>query len=272
MSTEKSRYVYLYSAVRTGVVVYVGRGDASRPTDHDLEDDNPGLAQEIRNGGCLVSVIDCGSNMSAEVVEGALISAGLDHTRFDLSNRRKDKHQFTPLGVPQNLAGRASLDPLTPQRIANNLRRPVLFVRTGPRNLADPERGVINPARPEPWAIADRLCRDWQMVPWLKHWRRYPQSRPVALVGIAGTRRRYVSGAIDLRKFNWADAEVDGGYVAIPCDGPTSVFGTSGPTDTGLDAFELRGRGVLNGRIFNQGAASVQVFTSRGKMQRPPQR
>jgi hypothetical protein len=260
--TDESRFVYIYLSSSRGddVPVYVGRGTAGRIDDHGIDDPNAGLAAIIESGEYAVEVLDCGDPTTAAVVEGALISAMWGRSRVDLRNRRRDQFNFSPLGVPVALASRRGEPALTPSQIAGLLKGSVLFVRIGPKALSDPSRAVIDPGRPSPGAVADRLRRWWYIAPWVDRWKDTPEEAPVALVGIAGSKHRYVIGSVDLTGFDWNRLEWSGKAAGFPLV----------PDDACLDGFRLRGRTVREGAVFGRlNRELARVYDHGGPVEMP---
>ena len=262
MIPAASRFVYMYLSTGAGeeVPVYVGRGTADRVADHGTTDSNAELAEIIAGGEYAVEVLDCGDASTAKVVEGALISAMLGRSKVDLRNDRLDQFNFSPLGVPVALASRRGKPALAPSEIAMRLKGNVLFVRIGPKALTDLSRGLIDPGNPRPDAVSDRLRQWWQIAPWVSAWRGDPGREPVALVGIAGTKHRYVIGAVDLRKFDWSTLEWNGKAASFPVVAE----------DASLDGFDLRGRTIREGAIFGRSSWEfAQVYDQNGPIHRP---
>lgn len=262
-SGEESRFVYLYSDEKTGNVFYVGRGTADRVTDHGREDANAKLAERLDLGEYVVESMDCGDAETAKAVEGALISAGSEHKKFSLLNQRRDEYQFSPIGVPLHLSGRGAEEGLSPEGIVQRVGGPVLFVYLTSGKLNEPGRKEINPAKPDPEAVADRLLRHWYTAVWSDRWARGGGEPAQALVGLTGKKHRYVIGAVDLSDFEWSSLIEHGNQREFP----VSVLPGSEPTDDALDALELRGRRVP-GFKFGQGAHLVKLWDSRGEVSR----
>lgn len=261
MSIGDSRFVYIYLSSAGGkeVPVYVGRGTADRVEGHGIDDRNAELAAIIESGEYAVEVLDCGDPATAIVVEGALISAMLGRSKVDLKNRRLDQFNFSPLGVPVSLASRRGERALAPSEIAAQLKGNVLFVRIGAKALNDPERGLIDPGRPSPEAVADRLRQWWYIASWVSLWERYPEQAPIALVGVAGSKHRYVIGAVDLRSFDWGTLVWDGKAASFPI----------AAEDAWIDGFDLRGRTIREGAIFGRSSWEfAQVYDQNGPIDR----
>ena len=255
MATDASRFVYLYTTANNKVPVYVGRGTASRIDGHGVDDANPQLAKIIASGDYAIEVLDCGDPKSAELVEGALISAMHGRSQVKLCNGRLDKYVFEPLGVPQSLGHRRSEPGLTPTEIASHVGGPVLLVRIGSKKLRDPERAVIAPGHPSDESIADRMRRYWKIRSWIPQWIEHSELAPRALIGIAGEEHRYVIGSIDLKNFDWSTV-----------DGRADVELSISPRGDQLDAYALRGRTVLEGKIFKRGE-NVRLYNSDGRIE-----
>lgn len=260
---EESRFVYLYTSTKNNadVPVYVGRGTETRPEDHGVDDQNEELAAIIATGEYAIEVLECPNPDSAELVEGALISAMRGRTKVALTNGRNDSHVFVPLGVPPDLAERRTLPAMTPTEIAQYLGKRVLFVYIGPKRLKDPNRGVINLARPDPGAVLDRVQHWWQIKPWVERWTQTPSEAPVAVVGIAGTKHKYVIGSLDVSTLDWNTVVYDGAKVSIPI---------TLDDESVLDGFELRGRTVRDGAIFSRYRQDhARLYDSSGQIERP---
>jgi hypothetical protein len=259
---EASRFVYLYLSTGAGkeVPVYVGRGTTNRVADHGTTDSNAELAAIIAGGEYAVEVLDCGDATTATVVEGALISAMLGRSKVDLKNHRLDEFTFSPLGVPVALAARRGMAALAPSEIASRLQGNVLFVRIGPNALTDPSRALIDPGNPSSEAVTDRLMHWWQIAPWVSAWKADPGQEPVALVGIAGLKHRYIIGAVDLSNFDWGTLEWDGRAASFPVVAD----------DASLDGFDLRGRTIRDGAIFGWRSWELaRVYDENGPITRP---
>lgn len=262
MSEDESRFVYLYLSTKgnSEVPVYVGRGTAGRVEGHGVDDSNSELASVIAGGEYAIEVLDCHDSKTAIIVEGALISAMRGRSKVALTNGRQDQHVFTPLGVPLELSSRRGLPALTPTEVAELVEGRVLFVRVGPKGLNSLDRGVIDPGKPEAGAVADRLRRWWQIAPWISQWVSDPAKAPCVLVGIAGTKHRYIVGAIDLRSFDWNSLDWTGRSASFPLD----------PDNAQLDGFDLRGRTILDGAIFGRASWELaQVYDPSGCVERP---
>lgn len=262
-SGSESKFVYLYSEAKTGSVFYVGRGTADRVTDHGPEDANAKLAEHLNQREYLVESMDCGDPETAKAVEGALISAGLEHQKFSLLNERRDEYQFSPIGVPPHLAGRGAEEALSAEDIVQRVGGPVLFVYLASGKLKEPRRKEINPAAPNPEAVADRLLGSWYTAVWSDNWARGEGEPAKALVGLTGQKHRYVIGAVDLSGFNWSSLVEHGNQREFP----VSVLPGNEPTDDAFDAFELRGRRVPDLK-FGQGVHLAKLWDSRGEVSR----
>lgn len=262
-SGDESKFVYLYSDVRTGTVFYVGRGTANRVTDHGREDANTELAKRIAQDGYIVESMDCGDAGAAKMVEGALISAGLEHAKFSLLNKRREANQFWPIGVPRHLVGRSAERSLSAKDVVERVGGPVLFVYLTPGYINEPGRKEINPAKPDPEAVADRMRHKWYTAVWSDKWARGEGVPARALVGLIGEKHRYVIGAVDLSGFEWSSLVEHGNQREFP----VSVLPGSEPTDDALDAFQLRGRRVPNVK-FGQGAHLAKLWDAQGEVSR----
>lgn len=262
MRVDDSRFVYIYlsSAGAKEVPVYVGRGTATRVVEHGIDDPNAELASIIESGEYAVEVLDCGDPATAVVVEGALISAMLGRSKINLKNGRRDQFNFSPLGVPLSLASRRGERALTPAEIAAQLKGNVLFVRIGAKELNDPARGVIDPGNPSPDAVADRLKQWWYIESWVGLWEKHPEQAPIALVGVAGSKHRYIIGAIDVKSFDWGTLEWDGKAVSFPI----------AAEDASIDGFDLRGRTIREGAIFGRSQWQfARLYDQNGPISRP---
>ncbi len=263
MTEEISRFVYIYSKAESNVIIYVGRGTAERITDHGLEDSNLSLADALNEEMYSIEVMECPNEVTAKYVEGALISALLGRNKVQLRNKRLDKYSFVPLGVPHHLAERRTEPPITPQELAQKVAGRVLLVRIGPRDLSDPTRGRINPALIDDGAVIDRIRKEWKISGFVRRWVEMPNEAPIVLVGVAGKKHRYVIGAMDLRKVDWNQVEVDGSFVAIP--EPTQ---SESDQDDPLDALGLRGLTLKEAKIFSQTSLAV-VYDANGQVPKP---
>ena len=258
--SESSKYVYLYLQVRGNreVPVYVGRGTASRVTSHSVDDPNAALASILSQGKYSVEIMDCGNEERAILVEGALISALRGRTSVDLKNRRLDKHSFVPLGVPISLSYRGAEKPLRPVEVAQMAGGPVILVRIGAGNLSSDGRGIIDYGNPDDAAVADRVARWWYLSEWIERWSDRDELKPVALIGVAGSKNKFILAALDLREVNWSSLTRNGRQVAFSSD--------EGDIPE-LDAFSLRGRKLVEVPPFTQsGRGLVKIFESSGEV------
>ena len=267
MSNDESRFVYMYLDTANGAEtpVYIGRGTSTRVESHDDNDPNVDLAKIIEMGEYSVEILDCGDDRTAKIVEGGLISAMRGRTRIDLKNRRHDQYNFTPLGVPRSLASRRGENALTPTEIAGQVRGNVLYVRIGPRALNDQGRGCIDPGNPSDKAVADRLIHWWYIpAQWIETWQSNCDAQPmapIALVGIAGHKHRYIVGSIDLRDFDWGMVESAGRQIGLP---------SKLAINPQIDAYGLRGRTVREGAIFGRAKwEHVRLYGENGRIDRP---
>lgn len=221
---------------------YVGRGTHGRATSHDMFDGNEKLARAFEDNELSLLVLDCETEHAMVVTEGALIDA---LTNFkpsrDLANRRLDKYRFSPSRVPGEFADRLGEAPLDPRSVSEIVGGPVLYVRVKDGPIPHEDRGVIDPLRPDPGAIANRIERSWYVDPWLVDWHGNPEVAPKVVVGLAGgSTNRYILGALEVPKGAWPEASGRGGQDHIV---PWAKVGDrDAVTVEDIDAYGLCGR------------------------------
>lgn len=263
MSVRSQFLVYLL-VDKNDRIQYVGRGTHDRAMAHDRFDINEGIAEAYKEGDLRSLVLDCGTEHAMEVTEGALIDA---LTRFKpsqkLANRRLDKFRFSPSRVPEELADRQLEDPLTPESVAAIVGGPVLYVSIKEGVLPYNDRGVIDPIRPDPAAIADRIQSSWWLDPWMQHWHDSPEDAPKVVAGLAGRPHdRYILGALEVPTGSWPEAVGRPGFFhEVPWakrDDPNGV------TVEDIDAAGLCGRRVSGVTFSNHRHALMRFYDKHG--------
>lgn len=245
---------------------YVGRGTHDRAMAHNEFDGNVTIAQLYKEGQLRSLVLDCETEHAMKVTEGALIDV---LTRFraspKLANRRLDKYRFSPSRVPQEFADRQLEEPLTPQKVAKMVNGTVLYLRVKEGTIPYNDRGVIDPVRPDPAAIADRIEKSWWLDPWMQDWHDLPEDAPKVVVGLAGSPHdRYILGALSVPLGSWPEAVGQRGYFhSVPWNKPGEP---NSVTTEDIDAFELCGRTFTGVTFENSRAHLMRVYDKEGEL------
>jgi len=195
-------FVYQYLDRSSGATVYVGYGMATdRALSHAKTSHNDGLRAWLEKGEFELRIAGpYASKQEGFAVEAALISAISPKFNKHPGNGPK----FRPLGVPEELADRPSMTPLTVDEIGAQAGG-ALIVYIAPGTTMMPDgRPKYDPAHPDPATVAIDVEAWWQVDRHLKDWAAHPDAGPQVLVGAYGRPgHRFVIGAYAIDTSRW---------------------------------------------------------------------
>ena len=194
-------FVYQYLDRSSGATVYVGYGMATdRAISHAKTSHNDGLRAWLEKGEFELRI--AGPYKSKEegfAVEAALISAISPKFNKHPGNGPK----FRPLGVPEELAERPSMAPMTIAEIGIQAGGALIVYIAPGTSMAD-GRPKYDPAHPDPATVAIDVEAWWQVGQRIKDWAADPASGPQVLVGAYGRPgHRFVIGSYQIDTTRW---------------------------------------------------------------------
>lgn len=199
--TTGEHFVYQYLDRSNGATVYVGYGMATdRALSHAKTSHNDGLRAWLEKGAFELRIAGpYASKKEGFAVEAALISAISPKFNKHPGNGPK----FRPLGVPEELAERPSMTPLTVAEIGTQAGG-ALIVYIAPGTTMADGRPKYDPAHPDPATVAIDVEAWWQIGRHLAGWSDAPDAGPQVLVGAYGRPgHRFVIGSYKIDTAQW---------------------------------------------------------------------
>jgi hypothetical protein len=212
-----AHYVYLYRAVGSRRIRYVGYGETpSRALGHSGGSHNPGLYKWLQEGEYTLEIAGpYGNELEGKNVESALISASAP----DFNQNYGTGKRFLPMGVPPELAERVQHRPLTESEIATRAGGAIFVYLSAGQAMAD-GRMKANPAQPEVDVIATDAEAWWQIDRHMNTWANNAAQRPKTLIAVFGPNpsSRFIIGSfqIDTERLGAVATDRDGSYWRVP--------------------------------------------------------
>lgn len=221
-SGEYIVYVYLDSG---GRVRYVGKGSSGRALSHEDESHNAEFSAWLKKEKFSVQHAGPYSLKAAYAVETALICV-LKETGHPLFNKSKGNGpKLRPLGLPEEKSYRLTEEPLTMSEIGKATSGAlIVYVRS------------FDLTKPNTEALCQAIQCCWQVNMYMNGWQENSETGPKAIVGIAGSKTRFIVGAFLIDTTRWghpSDFSDKGKLWRIPLS-----------DENDPDAFSLQGRKI----------------------------
>lgn len=241
--------VYVYQDIN-GRVRYVGKGSSARALSHEDESQNTGLSEWLKKEKFSVQHAGPYSESEALAVETALICV-LGDSGHPLFNKNKGNGpKLRPLGLPNEKSYRLADNPLTTSEIGKITRGAlIVYVRS------------FDLTKPNTEALRQAVQGSWQVNMYMKEWQKNRETGPKAIVGVAGSKTRFIVGAFQIDTNRWgapSDLSNKGKLWRIPLR-----------DENNPDAFLLQGRKIDHIKFGRRRGEHYYWISSEGEVLHP---